>query len=101
VYGSLMRGLRKVGIWPRMSPDDVLFSLESLYSGLKDMRIGVFHSGHKAYQAHHDCAIQSLEHELLEVMSSITDPVLKEHRNHMKSQAHLPKLDMISLEKKN
>lgn len=97
VYGSLIRGLRKVGVWPKVDPNDITISIRSICADLENVKIGTFAeaSGNSycgQYQ-HHQCSIPSLHEEVKGIILSNPDPVLEAHRKHMKSQADLLDLD--------
>jgi hypothetical protein len=90
VYGSLTRSLQKIGLFPRKNATNVYISIDALVSKLEGVAIrrpytmGAYKRGN-----HYNCAIPSYKEDIAKVVSTIADPVLDSHRQHMETQARL------------
>jgi len=88
VYGSLLRGLHSIDLWPRKRPEDIHISIQELRQKLEALRISTLlghRDGFGVYTNHSRCSIPNYREEICEVLLSIADPVLDSHRQHMKA----------------
>lgn len=77
MYGSLLIGLRELGLWPRQSPDTINISVKDLASQLSSLEILQF-SDRFSHDDRHNCARTiALADKIASLLSSIPDPVLQ------------------------
>lgn len=83
VYGSLLRGLQELDLWPRKPADTIKISVNELASQLQSLYNYVYpRSGHDS------CNLAfRLRDQIASTLSSVPNPVLASHRRHMRIQA--------------
>jgi hypothetical protein len=81
IYGSLVLGLQRIGLWPRKSADKIHSSINQLDMTLGSLQIFII-------EGHQDCSPRHFKKEMAELTNpnEIPDPVLDSHRRHMEAQ---------------
>jgi hypothetical protein len=91
VFGSLVKGLMKLGIWPgRLSPSEVHGSVLELMENLRSLHCFALKGRGKSPGSHADCIFTiKLTAEIAEIESNIMPTEVDDsHREHIKEQAH-------------
>lgn len=91
IYGSLIRSLREVSLYPPVKPEDATMNVEQLEEHLKMIRIHILpdhmrYSGVTRDFSHNHCSVTSLGYLIDEVLAEPVDPLLDVHRAHFKAK---------------
>lgn len=73
--GSIVIGLRELGLWPQKSFDTIDLSIQDLASKLKSLVILTYPA--KNYANHYHCGLAGLSDRITATLDSIPDPVLE------------------------
>ena len=90
VLGSLVRGLKGLGIWPTILPSgEYLGSVRGLIKGLRSLHCFALGEKSSKSKIHKDCKFtQNLDSEIKRIEESVMlSGVHNSHREHMKQQA--------------
>lgn len=82
--GSLVIGLRELGLWPQKSFDAIGLSIQDLASKLDSLVIWTYPAN--SFANHYNCGSAGFSDRIAAALRSIPDPVLEIHREHMRSQ---------------
>ena len=98
VYGSILRGLHALDLWPRRSFDTINISLQGLVTQLQSLKIFTYPGDRDAYgyqrsNSHHSCDWQEKNNVIAVTLSSMPNPVLESHHRHMQIQREKQDLD--------
>jgi len=86
-YGSLTRGLQKLGLWPRKTIEDIYVSVQELASTLSSIRIHHYPDTDRySSGSHGGCCPGDIKQEVRSQLENIPDSVLESHRRHMAAQ---------------
>lgn len=83
--GSLVIGLRELGLWPQKSFDTINLSIQDLASKLASLVIWTYPAN--SFANHYNCGSAGFSDRIAATLRSIPDPVLEIHRQHMRSQS--------------
>ena len=75
-YGSLIRHLLRVGLWPRKAPEQVDCTVDTLIKALR----------FDPWAKHYICRVYEFEAKVKDLLSCVPSPVLDSHRQHFKAQ---------------
>ena len=80
-YGSLLRELARIKLWPQIRADSCSLSVTSLISKISEMRAK--HLGGKGN--HWPCSHMNFPTKFNSITSAMPDPVCEQHRRHMEA----------------
>lgn len=86
VYGSLLKSLQELDLWPRKSADNIKMSVDLLASRIESLGIYVYPMND--FSDHFNCnLVPRFRDRIPSLLASIPNPVLASHRRHMRIQA--------------
>lgn len=86
VYGTLLRGLQELDLWPRKPADIIKISVHKLALQLQSLVIFVYPAND--FSDHFSCNfVNSFKDRIALKLRSIHNAVLASHRRHMRIQA--------------
>ncbi|KAF8861599.1 hypothetical protein BDZ45DRAFT_740062 [Acephala macrosclerotiorum] len=83
VYGSIIHGLKKSGLFPRVRPEDIRMSVNTLASPLNGMKIHILPSTEGLFDTiaeHKICSVTDMKKMVAAVLNEPLDPILPSHR---------------------